>query len=174
MSREEGISIGAGFPHLPDLVFGPLTGRPEADWHRAPPGKWTPAQIAEHLTKGLDRSSRRFEEQRAKPPMRRRPRTWLGFFAYHSVIGLSWFPSGFTAPDGTQPADRPAPAAVQRTFRDAHARFLELQRTLLPARRHDLFVKHPVLGDLTLDEWMRFHTVHCRHHARQIRERLLR
>ena len=40
------------------------------------------------------------------------------------------------------------------------------------ARRHDLFVKHPRLGDLTLEEWMRFHVIHARHHARQIRDRL--
>ena len=40
------------------------------------------------------------------------------------------------------------------------------------ARRHDLFVKHPRLGDLTLEEWMRFHVIFSRHHARQIRDRL--
>jgi len=28
------------FADLPQLVLGPLAGRPEADWHRAPPGKW--------------------------------------------------------------------------------------------------------------------------------------
>jgi len=31
------------FAAIPDLVLGNLAGRPEADWHRAPPGKWTPA-----------------------------------------------------------------------------------------------------------------------------------
>ena len=161
-----------GFVKLPDLVFGALAERPDADWHRAPPLKWTPAQIADHLAKGLDRSSRRFEEQRSRPPMRRRPRPWFAWFAHQAIIRLGWFPSGFTAPEGTQPGDRPDPATVQRTFREAHARFLELERTLLPTRRHDLFVKHPVIGDLTLEEWLRFHDVHCRHHARQIRERL--
>ena len=160
------------FATLPDVVFGPLAGRPDADWHRAPPGKWTPVQIVEHLTKGLDQSSRRFDERRSKPPMRRRPRTWLGFFAYQSIIRLGWFPTGFTAPDGTEPADRPDPTAVQRIFRDAHARFLDLEREILPARRVDLFVKHPVLGDLTLEEWMRFHTVHARHHLKQMHHRL--
>ena len=160
------------FATLPDLVFAPLAGRPDADWHRAPPGKWTPVQIAEHLAKGLDRSSRRFVEQRHKPPMRRRPRTWPGFLAYQAIIRLGWFPAGFSAPDGTSPGDRPDTAAVQRTFRDAHARFLDLERQLLPARRHDLFVKHPVLGDLMLEEWMRFHTVHCGHHLKQILGRL--
>jgi hypothetical protein len=61
---------------------------------------------------------------------------------------------------------------VRRELRAGHARFLELARTLLPRRAEDLLVKHPVLGDLTLEEWMRFHIVHCRHHAKQIRDRM--
>jgi hypothetical protein len=28
------------------------------------------------------------------------------------------------------------------------------------------------MGDLTVEEWMRFHVIHARHHARQIRERV--
>ena len=31
---------------------------------------------------------------------------------------------------------------------------------------------HPFLGPLTADEWRKFHWVHGRHHARQIRERM--
>ena len=31
---------------------------------------------------------------------------------------------------------------------------------------------HPVIGPLTADEWRKFHWVHGRHHARQIRERI--
>jgi len=47
-----------------------------------------------------------------------------------------------------------------------------LEPLLLPARRNDLFVKHPVLGDLNLEEWLHFHAWHCAHHEKQIRERL--
>jgi len=50
--------------------------------------------------------------------------------------------------------------------------WLRLERELLPRRRADLFVKHPRMGDLTLEEWMRFHLIHARHHARQIRRRI--
>ncbi|PYP18302.1 MAG: hypothetical protein DMD54_05565, partial [Gemmatimonadetes bacterium] len=48
----------------------------------------------------------------------------------------------------------------------------QVDRALLPERRADLFVKHPRMGDLTVEEWMRFHVIHARHHARQLRERL--
>ena len=62
------------FAAIPDVVLGPLAGRPEADWHRGPPGKWTPAQIVHHLAISIDGSARVFAARRAKPPMRRRPR----------------------------------------------------------------------------------------------------
>ena len=34
---------------LPNLVLGPLRGRPDSEWQRGAAGKWTPAQIVEHL-----------------------------------------------------------------------------------------------------------------------------
>lgn len=172
MSGNEAISLRA-FEQLPAIVLGPLAGRPEKDWHRAPPGKWTPAQIAEHLAIGLDSTSRRFDERRDRPSMKRRPRSAFARLADFCIIGLGWYPPGwFSAPEGTRPAARPEPAAVERQFREGHARFVALARTILPGRGRDLFVKHPVMGDLTLEEWLRFHVVHCGHHARQIRDRL--
>jgi DinB family protein len=153
-------------------VLGPLAGRPEADWHRAPPGKWCPAQIVQHLAIGLDLSGRTFESRRSHAPMRRRPRTPRELATYCLVMYARWLPSGRAAPPATRPEERPNPAAVERLLRDGVQRFLMLGRELLPARARDLFVKHPVLGDLTFPEWVRFHVWHCAHHARQIRARL--
>jgi hypothetical protein len=161
------------FAAIPDVVLGPLTGRPEADWHRAPPGKWTAAQIVHHLAISVDGSGRIFEDRRAKPPMRRRPRPLrqrLGQFVY---LDIGWIPSGRHAPAATEPAQRPDAGAVERQLRDGVARFLALARELLPTRRDDLFVRHPAFGDLTLSEWLRFHVRHCAHHAVQIRALLV-
>jgi len=168
--------FGAGtldrFAAIPDVVLGPLAGRSEADWHRAPPGKWTPAQIVHHLAISVEGSSRVFQERRAKPPMRRRPRP-LRQRAWHFLyIDVGWIPSGRRAPEVTEPAEHPDARAVERQLRDGVTRFLALARELLPARRADLFVRHPVFGDLTLPEWLRFHVRHCAHHAKQIRARL--
>ena len=162
----------SGFAAIPDVVLGPLAGRPETDWYRAPSGKWTPAQIVHHLAISLETSSRTFDERRGKPPMRRRPRTPRERIAYLLVLQIGWVPSGRQAPAVTRPAERPDARAVERQLRDGVARFLTLAQELLPARRDDLFVKNPALGDLTLPEWLRFHVRHCAHHARQIRARL--
>ena len=96
-----------------------------------------------------------------------RQRVW--HFLY---IDVGWIPSGRRAPEVTEPAEHPDARAVERQLRDGVTRFLALARELLPARRADLFVRHPVFGDLTLPEWLRFHVRHCAHHAKQIRARL--
>jgi hypothetical protein len=160
------------FASIPDVVLGALAGRPEADWYRAPPGKWSPAQIVHHLAISLELSGRTFEARRGKPPMQRRRRTPRERLAYLLAVRLGWMPTGREAPAATRPAERPDARAVERQFRDGVTRFLSLEQELLPARRHDLFVKNPALGDLTLPEWLRFHVRHCAHHAKQIRARL--
>jgi hypothetical protein len=160
------------FADLPDLVLGPLAGRTDGDWHAAPPGKWSSAQIVEHLAISLDLSSRTFLQRLAKGPMRRRRRSPVAWAGYWLLIRGGRYPGGFRAAQGTAPGSRPDPAAAAGRFREGHARFRELEPVLLPARRDNLFVKHPFIGDLTLPEWLRFHALHCAHHARQIRERL--
>ncbi len=154
------------------LVLGPLTGRPDADWHKAPPGKWSPAQIVHHLALGLEYSQRTLASRRDHAPMRRRRRTPVELAAYLLVMRVGWLPSGFEAPRATRPAPQPDREAVTRQFREAVDGLLALERALLPARAADLFARHPALGDLTLPEWLRFHEWHCRHHAKQIRARL--
>jgi hypothetical protein len=159
----------AGLRHL---VLGPLAGRPDADWQRGPAGKWTAAQIVEHLAIGLESTAARFRERRARAPMARRPRTASERLAGLFILGLGWFPPGRKAPPGTEPAPHVDGAAAEARFRAGVAAWEAVERDLLPFRGRDLFVKNPSLGDLTMEEWIRFHGVHARHHARQIRERL--
>src|SRR3989442_9592446 len=95
------------FADLPQLVLGPLAGRPDADWHRAPPGKWSPAQIVQHLAIGIDGSARTFDSRRAHAPMRRRPRTvreWLGHLA---ILRGGLDPNRLQSPPAPPPPERP-------------------------------------------------------------------
>ena len=160
------------FKDIPALILEPLQDRGDADWYKAPPGKWSVAQIVHHLGVGIDQSGSTLSSRSDKPPMQRRPRTPFQHGANLLIMRVGWFPPGRKAPSQSLPADRPDRAAVEKLFTDGIQRFVDLERRLLPARRYDLFVKHPVLGDLTLEEWMRFHVRHATHHARQIRERL--
>ena len=160
------------FSDLPEIVLGPLKDRPDADWYKAPPDHWTAAQIVEHLALGLEWSARGFEDRRARDPMVRRPLKLRERIARVLVLDLGFFPPFMQAPEKSVPAQRVERGTAEMHFRTSVARVLEVGRLLLPARARDLFVKHPRLGDLTLEEWMEFHLRHARHHVRQIRQRL--
>ena len=151
------------------IVLGPLADRPEGDWQRAPAGKWTPAQIVEHLAISLERSARGFEGGKGGP--RRRPPTPREHVARWLVFGLGWTPPGVRAARGTTPALRVEAADAERHFRDGLARWETLE-SRSGAGNAGPFIQHPRLGDLDLAEWLRFHAWHCRHHAKQIRRRL--
>jgi hypothetical protein len=157
---------------LSTLVLGPLRGRSDREWEQGPPGKWTPAQIVEHLALGLTLSAETFTARRNHAPMARRPRTPAEQIAKLLIFGFRWFPPGRKSPERTTP-----PAQIDRATAEAH--FLagleawdQVDRALLPERRANLFVRHPRMGDLTIEEWLQFHTIHARHHAKQIRERV--
>lgn len=153
-------------------LLGPLAGRPAAAWKQGADGKWTVAQIVEHIVLSLEASAERFEKRRDRPPMDRRSNV-LQTIARNLVLRMEWFPSGGKAPAVALPSAAPDPPVLERRLRAAVARFDRLAADLLPARAHDLFVGHHIFGDLTLPEWLRFHVVHTRHHAKQLRERLV-
>jgi hypothetical protein len=160
------------FAELPDLLLAPLEGKPEAAWLAAPAGRWCPGQIVDHVAAAIEASARAFESRAARPPMSRRPRALWQAAAQQLVFLTGLFPRGRRAPEVALPAVAPDRAATQARLRAAVQHTLDLERRLMPARSADLFVKHPVFGDMTLREFMTFHVRHAEHHARQIRDRL--
>jgi len=157
---------------LPALVLGPLRGLPDRTWVQSPPGKWTPAQIVEHLALGLNLSAASFLSRRAHAAMSRRRRSPAEHVARLFIFGLRWFPPGRKAPQRTVPSPQIDGATAEAHFLDGIEMWDQVDRALLPERHANLFVKHPRMGDLTVEEWMRFHVIHARHHAKQIRERI--
>lgn len=162
----------AGFADLPEIVLGPLADRPDAHWYAAPLGKWSAAQIVEHLALALAWSASEFEKRRAREPMVRSRPSLGERVARALVLRLGWFTPGMEPPSADAPLPPMDRAAVEAGFRRAVERHLTLTRVLLPARAHDLFVEHPRLGALSFPEWLAFHVRHARHHARQIRARV--
>jgi hypothetical protein len=169
--RHESESRVIAFTDIPALMLGPLEGKGDEAWFHTPPGKWCPGQVVDHVTTALENSAKAIRSRADKPPMQRRPLTPRERVAKFLVLGIGFFPRGRKAPETALPAERPDRATTERRLKDAVAAFQELERTLLPARASDLFVKHPVFGDLTLGEWMYFHRRHAAHHAKQVRAR---
>jgi len=143
-----------------------------SDLAKAPDGKWSPAQIMEHLFLTYKHTRRGLEkclEQGA--PLATRA-TLKDRFATVLVVNLGYLPGGRKAPERAVPQGM-SPEEVQQ------AMVPELQKmgTGLDdcERRFGVRTKildHPLLGPLTAEEWRKFHWIHGRHHARQIRERM--
>jgi hypothetical protein len=138
----------------------------------APAGKWNAAQILEHLfltfrmtIQGTAKCLERGAPRATRATLKDRVATLL-------VVNLGYMPRGRNAPERARPRGM-APEEVQQAI------VPELRRMALGLddceRRFGTGTKimdHPFLGPLTADEWRKFHWVHGRHHARQIRERM--
>ncbi|HEY6970627.1 MAG TPA: DinB family protein [Candidatus Angelobacter sp.] len=138
-------------------------------WH--PEGKWSAAEILEHLSLAYSRTTERMTltlQQGAQPQLPRRTmKEWVGGLI---VLRLSRIPAGRKAPEallpkGMSPQDvrssiRKNLAALDRTIDGCEERFGGTRKVLV----------HAVLGPLSAREWRKFHRLHTLHHVGQIEE----
>lgn len=147
-------------------------GMSQGEWHQALPGKWSCAQIFEHLllsytstTKGTLKAMQIGKPLGSRPRLRDRISTFY-------VSGLGFMPAGRTAPEQTTPKDGAGIDSL-RQFNDA---LVAMDATLADAEKRFgsrvSLLDHPVLGPLTGQQWRRFHRTHARHHFKQIAERV--
>jgi len=160
---------------LHDAITSASAGMSSEDLLRHPEGKWSTAEILEHLyltytgtVKGCERCLQEGRPLARTPTLIDRIRTIV-------VTGFEFMPGGRKAPERSMPRGMPAEqvgsamaptiAAMDQAIACCEARFGK--RTKL--------MDHPILGPLTASEWRKFHWVHGRHHVKQIlrlRERM--
>jgi hypothetical protein len=139
---------------------------------QAPAGKWSAAEILEHLLltyRGTGRALAKCLEQSVpvvqRATLRDRVATLL-------VVNLGYVPSGRKSPDRVVPRGMPVDevqTAITSELQRLGAALDDCERKFGVKTK---IMDHPALGPLTADEWRKFHWVHGRHHARQIRERI--
>jgi hypothetical protein len=135
---------------------------------RHSPGKWSAAEIFEHLyltytgtMKGFERVLEAGKPKVTAPTLKQR----VGKFV---VIGFSHMPSGREAPKTARPRGLPTEkvlAEIVPKIAEMDAFLSRCEETLGRGKVLD----HPILGPLTVAEWKKFHMVHGLHHLRQIR-----
>lgn len=152
---------------LEPLILEPLSDLEGDEWHAAPPGKWSVGQIVDHLATSLDLVAEAFEHRAGKTGMVRRSNPKQALFR-HLVLSAGRLPRGRKTPAQASPDARPDPELITAEFRMGVERTARLTQEWPRERQEAVFVAHPVLGDLNLPEWVRFHYVHCRHHAHQL------
>ncbi len=139
---------------------------------QAPAGKWNAAQVLEHLFltyKNTNRGMAKCLEQGAplatRATLKHRVATLL-------VVKLGYLPGGRKAPERATPRGMPPEEVLRAIAPELQKMGLDLTECERRFGARTKIMDHPFLGPLTAGEWRKFHWVHGRHHARQIRERI--
>jgi DinB superfamily len=138
-------------------------------WH--PEGKWSTAEILEHLylsytgtTKGFERCLDLGAPLGRNPTLQDRARSFV-------VLRCKYLPEGRSAPKQTVPRGLP-PERVREEF---FTRLTEMDAIIAQAAqkfgRSKRLLDHPILGPLAAEEWCLFHRIHGHHHVKQILRR---
>ncbi len=139
---------------------------------RAPAGKWSAAQILEHLFltyKNTNRGIAKCLQQGA--PLATRAALKQRFAAL-LVVDLGYMPGGRKAPERLAPCGMPPEEVRQAIAPELQKMASGLDDCERKFGARTKIMDHLFLGPLTAEEWRKFHWVHGRHHARQIRERI--
>lgn len=143
---------------------------PEAATKRAG-DRWSVVEIVEHLQRAYAGTAKGLERCLEKNTPLATPSTFKQSLQAFALINLGYFPEGRQAPKHVIPTGAiPLPEVIEGVKQDL-ARLDDAagwaRRVFGGARVLD----HPILGALTVDQWLRFHLVHTRHHEKQIRSR---
>lgn len=157
--------------HLEQLhkaITAATAGMSGEELQRHAPGKWSAAEVLEHLwltyTGTVRALGRCLEEGRA---LGSTP-TWGQRARILAVTRLGYLPTGREAPKMARPRGMPA----EQVLAEIGTRIEDMDRVIgeCEARlgKKARVLDHPFLGPLTAAEWRRFHWVHGRHHLKQI------
>ena len=170
-------------------------GMSDAEWSRAPEGRWNSAQIVEHLGRtyggtaklveknlgGVDSGASGASAQSAAPPKPQLPRPgtrpttrpvtlkerWLQFL----VIGMGRFPSERRAPSFAMPEGMAGREALQKALSGLQRMSIALDAAEQRWGKRQRIGAHVFFGPLTIAQWKKFHYLHGHHHVQQILDR---
>jgi hypothetical protein len=149
-----------------------MAGATPTELASGPEGKWSPAQILEHLwltyrntNKGIAKCLEKGAPLATRATLIHRVRAFV-------VVGLQYLPSGAKAPERATPRGTPSSEVLSSVFHEIQQMDSGLAECERKFGVDTKILDHPVMGPLTVKQWRTFHWVHGRHHARQIRERL--
>ena len=136
---------------------------------RPVPGRWSVAEILEHLTLAFTVNVRALEKALASGDPkagRPTPSQWLSRVL---VVDIGYFPRA-RAPENVTPHGSIPPETSRSAIRDALATLdATLERAAARFGERQPLLKHAFFGGMTVPQWRVFHFRHARHHMRQVR-----
>jgi Protein of unknown function (DUF1569) len=138
----------------------------QLSWHL--PGKWSAAEVLEHLylsytgtIKGFERVITRGRPLATRASVAQRVLTFV-------VVGLGHVPVGLNAPAVAQPRGVPADQVRNEIGATLVAMDAIIAQCEANFGRQVKLLDHPILGPLTAPQWRKLHLVHGWHHQKQL------
>jgi len=133
-----------------------------------PEGKWSAAEILEHLSIAFGSTARSLDKALASGKPKISPPTLYQRGAALLVANIGYFPPGRQAPEFTRPKGMEGETALRTIRENLVAMDAAITRCEERFGRGRKIATHPVLGPLSVPQWRKFHLVHTRHHMKQI------
>jgi len=157
---------------LPKELEAAMDGATRDAMQKAPAGKWNSAQIVEHLyltyantNKGIAKCLGGGVPLATRATVKHRLKNLV-------VTRLGYLPEGAKAPERAVPRGMPIEDVREKLFEEIQKMATGLDDCERRFGASTRIMDHPVLGPLTANEWRKFHWLHGRLHARQIRQRM--
>lgn len=156
------------FVQLREQLGNAIQGMSAEDLARHPPGKWSSAEILDHLNvtyRGTIKNCERcLAAGKSGGTIDRNSKRWHRLV----VFGLGYLPSGRKSPPQALPRGTPIAQLTTEIFENISRMETVIAQCDAQFGRGRVIAEHPILGPLTAREWRKFHWLHGRHHARQI------
>lgn len=153
---------------LQEAIASAMHGLSTDDLLQSSEGKWSIAQVLEHLYLTYTGTVKGCERALASQNTLATPQTAKQRFQTLVVLNLGYYPQGIQAPTQVRPKGIPAEQVVTDIVRQISAMAESLTRCEERLGKRNKLFNHPVLGALTGEQWRKFHWIHGRHHVRQI------
>jgi hypothetical protein len=131
-------------------------------------GKWSPAEVLEHLaltykgtSKNLERSLNSTQPPVGIPTFKQRAINIL-------VLDIGYLPKGRTSPETAKPRGMATDGIVDEIKTRIAAMDAVIDKCESKYGKHAIVGDHPILGPFTAKQWRQFHWVHGQHHVKQI------
>lgn len=136
-------------------------------------GRWSIAEILEHLTLAFTANAASLEKPLASGELRVRTPVLKQHLGRFVVVHLGYFPRveapSMTRPSGTIPVERALPA-IREALDSLDA---TLARVGKKFGENVQVSNHPYFNGMTVRQWQKFHWRHTVHHMKQVRVRSL-
>jgi len=150
------------------LIETATAGMSPADLSRHPEGKWSAAEVVEHLLITYSNTAAGLRKVLAKGAPQGTSPTLKNRLAQFTLLTVGYFPGGRKAPAPTVPKGLD-PAQVVRAVSQALPEMDKAITECEKAYGGDVKIAdHPVLGPLTATQWRKFHYIHAHHHMKQV------